>query len=38
VPRVREEGGCLFEVTGARIVEVDVAGAAAVAAKAGELG
>jgi hypothetical protein len=35
---VREEGDCLLEVIGASLVDVEVAGAAAVAGEAGQLG
>lgn len=38
VPRVREEGDGLLEVVSASLVDVDVAGVAAVAGEAGELG
>lgn len=35
---MREEGDCLLEVIGASLVDVEVAGAAAVAGEAGQLG
>lgn len=35
---MREEGDCLLEVIGAGLVDVEVAGAAAVAGEAGQLG
>lgn len=38
VPRVGEEGDCLLEVIGAGVVDVDVAGVAAVADHAGDVG